>query len=217
MKLIMKLVGSLSLTMWLSMVLIVSVEAQIIDDTVYDSAGEALQAGVEYYIRPAITDFGGRFTLIRRNDSCPYYVGQENSDPSDGYPVAFTPFEGGATVIKQSRDVKIEFQGVGTICIQSSLAWLLGDRDPITGRYLIATGEDTWIYPAGNYFRIEGTSMQNVYSFRWCPTEVCPICRLICQDVGPFVEDGKRLLALDGDRDFVFPVVFQKAQLTSTA
>ncbi|KAF3442316.1 hypothetical protein FNV43_RR16232 [Rhamnella rubrinervis] len=215
MKLIMKLVGSLSLTMWLSMVLIVSVEAQIIDDAIYDTSGEALQAGVEYYIRPAITDFGGRFTLIRRNDSCPYYVGQENSDASDGYPVVFTPFEEGATVIRQSRDVKVEFQGVVTICIQSSYAWLLGDVEPITGRFLITTGEDTSTYPTGNYFRIEGTGIQNVYSLKFCPTEVCPLCKLLCQDIGPLVEDGQRYLALGGD--FVLPVVFQKAQLTSTA
>ena len=216
MKLIMKLVGSLSLTIWLSMVLIVSVEAQIIDDTVYDTAGEALEAGVEYYIRPAITDSGGRFTLILRNDTCPYYVGQENTDASEGKPVVFTPFEEGETVIRESRDVKVEFPGVVSICIQSSYAWLLDDdKEPVTGRNLITTGVDTSTYPIGNYFRIEGTNIQNLYSFSWCPTEVCPTCKFICQDVGPLVEDDERFLTLGGT--FVLPVVFQRAKLTSTS
>ena len=59
---------------------------------VLDTTGQALERGVEYYIKPAITDNGGRFTLINRNDSCPLYVGLENVSGLDGLPVTFTPF-----------------------------------------------------------------------------------------------------------------------------
>ena len=57
-----------------------------------DSVGRPLQHGVEYYINPAITDSGGCFTLINRNGSCPFYVGQENGSRS---PCHFHTFRGG--------------------------------------------------------------------------------------------------------------------------
>ncbi|XP_060668487.1 kunitz type trypsin inhibitor 104-like [Ziziphus jujuba] len=216
------LLGSLSFMIWLLMT-ISSVQAQ--NQPVLDTAGNTLEAGVQYYIRPAITDFGGAFTLILRNGACPYYVGQEftysttssQSSLSESIvpvisgpvPVIFTPFEEGETVIRESRDVKFVFSTL-TVCPEST-SWNLNGVDETTGRRLLSTGEDDWQYPTGNYFRIKGTESEKVYTLEWCPAEVCPICKFACEDnhVGPsLIENGERLAALNGS--FALPVVFQK-------
>ncbi|XP_009344613.2 kunitz type trypsin inhibitor 111-like [Pyrus x bretschneideri] len=205
----MKLIGSLCSCIWL--VMAVSTLAQTSDDSnaVLDTAGQALQSGVDYYINPAITDSGGRFTLINRT-GCPLNVGQENVSGPEGLPVTFSPFVEGETVVREGRDQKIIFSA-STICVQST-AWKVGETDQDTQRRLIITGEDEnqgLPGPARNYFRItKQATPDGVYNLEWCPTEVCPTCRFICGSVGAIVENDKRLLALDGS---ALPVVFERA------
>ncbi|KAB2623526.1 miraculin-like [Pyrus ussuriensis x Pyrus communis] len=205
----MKLIGSICSCIWL--VMAVSTLAQTSDDSnaVLDTAGKALQSGVDYYINPAITDSGGRFTLINRT-GCPLNVGQENVSGPEGLPVTFSPFVEGETVVREGRDQKITFSA-STICVQST-AWKVGETDQDTQRRLIITGEDEnqgLPGPAGNYFRItKQATPDGVYNLEWCPTEVCPTCRFICGSVGAIVENDKRLLALDGS---ALPVVFERA------
>ncbi|KAM4068867.1 hypothetical protein ACB094_12G044600 [Castanea mollissima] len=201
----MRLIGSLG---YIMLVMAISAVAQpsFLPAPVLDSAGRPLQRGVEYYINPAITNSGGRFTLINRNASCPFYVGQENVSGLEGFPVIFTPFVEGETVIREGRDFKVAFSAF-TICIQST-AWKLGETDPKTNRRLIVTGEDQGLQRARNYFRIEKASVGgHIYQISWCPTEVCPFCRFKCGTVGNLVENGKRLLALDGN---VIPITFER-------
>ena len=210
---LMRSIGTLS-CIWL--VMAISAIAQSSNDSspaVLDTTGQALERGVEYYIKPAITDNGGRFTLINRNDSCPLYVGLENVSGLDGLPVTFTPFVEEETVIRENRDTKVVFSAA-TTCVQST-AWKLGERDPETDRRLIVTGEivvdeenQSW-RRAGNYFKLSKSDVgDNIYNIEWCPTEVCPFCRFICGTAGGLIENGKRLLALDGS---VLPVVFERA------
>lgn len=201
----MRLIGSLSCIM---LVMAISAVAQPSSSPapVLDSAGRPLQRGVEYYINPAITDNGGRFTLINRNGSCPFYVGQENVSGLEGLPVIFTPFVEGETVIRENRDFRVAFSAA-TICVQST-AWKLGEKDPESNRRLIVTGEDQSSRRTANYFRIEKASVGgDIYQISWCPTDVCPTCRFDCGTVGNLVENGKRLLALDGN---VIPVTFER-------
>ncbi|XP_050252955.1 kunitz type trypsin inhibitor 104-like [Quercus robur] len=201
----MRLIGSLSCMM---LVMAISAVAQPSSSPapVLDSAGRPLQRGVEYYINPAITDSGGRFTLIDRNGSCPLYVGQENGSGLEGLPVIFTPFVEGETVIRENRDFRVAFSAA-TICVQST-AWKLGEKDPESNRRLIVTGEDQSSQRTANYFRIEKASVGgDIYQISWCPTDVCPTCRFDCGTAGNLVENGKRLLALDGN---VIPVTFER-------
>jgi|UniRef100_A0A2N9F9J8 hypothetical protein len=201
----MKLIGSLSF-IWLVMAISAVAQPSSSPAPVLDNAGRALERGVEYYINPAITDSGGRFTLINRTGSCPFYVGQENVSGLEGFPVTFTPFIEGETVIRENGDLRIVFSAA-TICVQST-AWKLGERDPETERRLIVTGEDQSSRSTGNYFRIVKASVgTNIYEISWCPTQVCPICRFDCGTVGNLVENGKRLSALDGG---VIPVQFER-------
>jgi hypothetical protein len=100
---LMRSIGTLS-CIWL--VMAISAIAQSSNDSspaVLDTTGQALQRGVEYYIKPAITDNGGRFTLINHNDSCPLYVCLENVSGLDGFPVTFTPFVEEETVIRENK------------------------------------------------------------------------------------------------------------------
>ncbi|GMY33452.1 alpha-amylase/subtilisin inhibitor-like [Fagus crenata] len=201
----MKLIGSLSF-IWLVMAISAVAQPSSSPAPVLDNAGRALERGVEYYINPAITDSGGRFTLINRTGLCPFYVGQENVSGLEGFPVTFTPFIEGETVIRENGDLRIVFSAA-TICVQST-AWKLGERDPETERRLIVTGEDQSSRSTGNYFRIVKASVgTNIYEISWCPTQVCPICRFDCGTVGNLVENGKRLSALDGG---VIPVQFER-------
>ncbi|XP_054814023.1 kunitz type trypsin inhibitor 104-like [Prosopis cineraria] len=174
--------------------------------SVLDTNRRPLQRGREYYIKPAITDSGGRFTLINRNNSCPLYVGQLNTDVGKGLPVTFTPYAGEDNVVKVNRDFKVAF-AAATICIQSK-QWKVGERDAKSGRRLIVTGSSNGGRDYSNYFRIVETQFGGIYNIQWCPTEVCPTCRFACGTVGGLRENGKILEALDGN---VLPVVFVRA------
>ena len=206
---LMKLGASLVIYIWLLMAILSSTESS--NDArpaVLDTEGNPLQSGVEYYVRPAITDNGGYFTLINRNDSCPLYVGQQNVVEELKFPLKFTPFIEGENVIRQYSDFKAVFQAF-TLCLQST-AWKVGEEDPESGRRLIVTGEEKGI---GGYFRIEEGNL-GTYHFAWCPTEVCPTCRLRCSPVGVLTENDNRLLALDGGDGL--PVIFERANEVSS-
>ncbi|KAK7342835.1 hypothetical protein VNO80_25791 [Phaseolus coccineus] len=200
-----KLFASLSLAVWL---LTATSTLSQSNRYVMDTHGDAVESDEEYFIRPAITDNGGRFTLINRNQSCPLHVGLENTDLPQGYPVRFTPFarEDDDDDVKVDRDLKVEFVEVSSTCVQST-EWKLGENDTSIGRRVIITGRDDGTNSARNYFRIEETQNASIYNIRWCPTEVCPTCRFICGTGGILRENGKILFALDGS---ALPVVFQK-------
>ncbi|TKY49253.1 Alpha-amylase/subtilisin inhibitor [Spatholobus suberectus] len=194
-----KLIGTcLSLMVWL--VIATAALAESNNARVLDTKGHPLERGKEYYIKPAITDSGGRFTLVSRNKPCPLYVGQENSGADKGLPVVFTPFAKEDDVVRVNRDFKVAFSAA-TICVQGT-EWKLGEKDTKSGRRLIVASGN------GSYFRIVETQTKGVYNIRWCPTDVCPYCKFNCGTAGGLRENGKILLALDGN---VLPVVFERA------
>lgn len=177
-------------------------QAQPSDDLsppVLDTNGQALQRGLEYYILPEDNATGGGLTLVERKDSCPLYVGQKETSGSEGlFPVTFSPFVGEENIVRESHDFIVTFSAF-TTCIQST-AWRVGESDPETGRRFIVTGG------VPGFFRIDrnGTS----YNLGWCPSMACPNCRLRCGFAGILIENGKRLLALDGP---ALPFVFKRA------
>ncbi|XP_004488980.1 kunitz type trypsin inhibitor 106-like [Cicer arietinum] len=190
-------ITSLILVSWLFMA--ITILAQSENVKVLDTKGHPIERGKEYYIKPAITDSGGRFTLINRNGSCPLYVGQENTDLGKGLPVIFTPFAKEDKVVRVDRDFKVKFSAFST-CVQST-EWKLGDRDTKSGRRVIVTGS------SGSYFRIVKTQFEGIYNIRFCPTDVCSFCKYDCGTIGGLRENGKILLALDGN---VLPLVFER-------
>ncbi|CAK7337348.1 unnamed protein product, partial [Dovyalis caffra] len=184
---------------WLTMAICncLAQPAEELSPPVLDTSGQPLETGVEYYILPGITDVAGGLTLVSRNELCPLYVGLRRltSEESDGTKVIFTPYASGETIIRESRDLSVEFQAL-TICIQST-AWRVGEEDSETARRFILTGGEK------SYFRIDNNG--GVYNFSWCPTESCPTCdRPRCGSAGILIENDKRLLALDGPAAFPF-------------
>ncbi|XP_073035929.1 kunitz trypsin inhibitor 5-like [Primulina eburnea] len=175
---------------------------------VLDLDGDKLKEGTQYYILPVIRGRGGGVTLSSRtNRTCPLYVSQAPSEVDNGLPLTFRPVDfnkGG--VIRESTDLNIQFSAV-SICIQSTV-WKLDQYDELTRQYFITTGGvlgSPGPATISNWFKIGRN--QSDYKLVFCPT-VCSFCRVICRDVGIFVEDGNRLLALS---DVPFRVMFKKA------
>lgn len=196
----MRLIGT-SLTLMMVWLIIATTSlAQSNNTKVLDTKGHPLKPGTDYFIKPAITDSGGRVTLINRNKSCPLYVGQENTDSEKGIPVFFTPFAKEDDFVKVNRDFKVAFSAA-TLCLQGT-EWKLGEKDAKSGRRLIVASGN------GSYFRIVDTQFKGIYNIRWCPSDVCHFCKLNCGTVGGLRENGKILFALDGN---VLPVVFERA------
>ncbi|KDP27281.1 hypothetical protein JCGZ_21012 [Jatropha curcas] len=169
---------------------------------VLDTDGQPVQTGVEYYVESGIFDVAGGLTLIRRNDSCPLYVGQEPFTPpnvSRGFPVKFKPYNDSETIIREGRDLTVTFQAF-TTCIQST-AWRIGEVNPAGRRFIVTGGE-------ADYFRIRNNGGD--YSFEWCPAESCPTCeRPRCGAAGIFTENDQKFLILDVP--MAYPFLFSRA------
>ena len=185
--------------------LVMAMAATTQRSAVLDTSGNPLRRGVEYYVKPAITEAGGPFTLVSRNGSCPFYVGQRNVSV-DGIPVTFAPYDEGDNVVRELKNFKVTFSAA-TICVQST-TWKVGETEPVSGRRLIATGEGRYT----NYFYIrKEQDCRSCYSIQWCPTELCPICRFECGSVGNLFENGQRLAALDDGSGSGRSLVFERA------
>lgn len=187
---------SLSLA-WLFMA--VSTMAQT--PAVLDTDGHPLKRGVEYYVLPAATDIAGGLTLVNRTGSCPLYVGQEPlpTAATTGLPVIFTPLAAGESTITEGMDFTVAFSAA-TVCVQST-TWSIGEEDTETSRRLIVSGGEQ-----GDFFRIDKND--GLYNIGWCPRcsgTNCPRPR--CGSVGILIENGIRLLALDGA---AFPFQFRR-------
>ncbi|KAF5176424.1 Kunitz trypsin inhibitor [Thalictrum thalictroides] len=197
---LLKLLGAVTL-LWLVLANPLFIVAQTLTP-VLDTAGQPLRPGPRYYIVPNASNRGGTVTLVTRNNSCPLFVGQENSVGAAGLPVIFSPDIPSPT-IGESRDVAIRFDA-STTCVQST-EWALESNPSSQERTLITT-------KIGNanrrlWLRIDRDA--NGYKLVFCPSN-CPTCRFRCGDVGVYTEkSGRRILALYYPP--ALPVVFRKA------
>nr|KYP57146.1 hypothetical protein KK1_003404 [Cajanus cajan] len=97
----------------------------------------------------------------------------------------FTLFAEGDEVVRVNRDFKVAFSAA-TLCLQGT-EWKVGEKDAKSGRRIIvAWGNGSY------YFRILETQFKGS----------------VAASVGALPENGKILLALDGN---VLPVVFERA------
>ncbi|KAF5185847.1 Kunitz trypsin inhibitor [Thalictrum thalictroides] len=168
---------------------------------VLDTAGQPLRAGAGYYIVPNASNRGGTVTLVSRNNSCPLFVGQENTVGAAGLPVIFTP-DIASAIIGESRDFTVTFDA-STTCIQST-EWALESNPSSQERTLITTGVGS---ARKLYLRIDRDA--NGYKLVFCPSN-CPTCRFRCGDVGVYTDrTGMRILALYYPP--ALPVVFRRA------
>ncbi|XP_047319500.1 miraculin-like [Impatiens glandulifera] len=180
---------------------------------VLDIDGKKLRAETHYYILPVVRGMGGGLSLDftgRVNNSevsfCPLDVVQERLEVENGLPVTFSPVNPKKDVIRESTDHNIQFEAM-TICIQSTL-WQLASQDEATGLYFVATGgqkgnpgKDT----LRNWFKIE--KFDNYYKLVFCPS-VCDICKVICMDVGIYVDENHMRRLVLSEKPFL--VMFKK-------
>nr|XP_027093722.1 kunitz trypsin inhibitor 2-like [Coffea arabica] len=182
-------------------------EAAEAPDPVLDIDGKKLRAGVDYYILPIIRGRGGGLTLASpTGDTCPLSVIQEQLEVKHGLPLIFTPVNPKKDVVRVSTDLNIKFSA-STICVESTV-WKF-EYDEILGQYFIYDGAvegNPGRETVDNWFKIENFDDKD-YKLVFCPT-VCKFCKVICKDVGIFVQGGTRRLALS---DVPLRIMFKKA------
>ncbi|XVF30310.1 hypothetical protein REPUB_Repub16aG0045700 [Reevesia pubescens] len=178
-------------------------------DPVLDITGKKLRTGTNYYILPVFRGRGGGLTLASstRNETCPLDVVQEQLEVSNGLPLTFSPVNIKKGVIRVSTDQNIKFYA-STICVQSTV-WKLANFDDSTQQWLVTSGGvegNPGRETVDNWFKIE--KYEDDYKLVFCPT-VCDFCKVLCRDVGVFIDDaGVRRLALS---DVPFKVMFKRA------
>ncbi|KAK9051207.1 hypothetical protein SSX86_027836 [Deinandra increscens subsp. villosa] len=178
--------------------------------TPFDSDGHEVQPTLKYYITPVPSnESGGGLSLTTRDNFCPPFVVQETTQLSKGLPLRFIPLDNKQNAINLSSDLNIVFNAA-TICVQSTV-WKLGNGgggggdDMVAGRrYYVRSGGvigRPGLGTVSNWFRIEKVGDIG-YKIVFCPS-VCSSCKVVCGDVGVYVESGKRWLALV-DKPLVF-------------
>ncbi|KAL3835316.1 hypothetical protein ACJIZ3_010052 [Penstemon smallii] len=173
---------------------------------VLDIAKNNLQTGSKYYILPVIRGRGGGLTLAHTgNNTCPLDVAQEQHEVENGLPLTFRPVNSKRGVIRVSTDLNIKFSAAPN-CVKSNV-WKLDNFDETMRQYFITSGGvegNPGRETISNWFKIEEYGSD--YKLVFCPT-VCNYCKVICRDVGIFLQDGVRRLAL-GDVPLI--VMFRK-------
>ncbi|WOL06022.1 miraculin-like [Canna indica] len=163
-----------------ALLLIASLSSPSLADPVLDTDGNPLKPGVEYYIRPSVTDVAGGTTLFFPEDA-------EDDD------------------VELEDDFNVEVQAT-TECTESTV-WKI-EFDDRTKRYYVAAGGVKGSPGAGtldNWFQIRW--YQAGYQLVFCP-EVCDTCRRpVCGPLGVHEEGGRLWLGID---DVPFPFVFLK-------
>ncbi|OMP05594.1 Proteinase inhibitor I3, Kunitz legume [Corchorus olitorius] len=204
----MKATASILILFLAALAFLICANAAAAPDPVLDITGKILRTGTDYYILPVIRGRGGGLTLASTgNDTCPLDVVQEQLEVSNGLPVTFSPVNVKKGVVRVSTDQNIKFSAA-SICVQSTV-WKLESFDEATQQWFVTTGGvegNPGRETVDNWFKIE--KYEKDYKLVFCPT-VCDFCKVICRDVGVFIDHrGVRRLALS---DVPFRVMFNKA------
>ncbi|KAF5934208.1 hypothetical protein HYC85_030379 [Camellia sinensis] len=174
---------------------------------VRDIEGKEVRVGIDYYILPVFRGKGGGLTLASTTQRCPLDVVQARQEVDHGLPLTFSPVNPKKGVVRVSTDLNIKFSAA-TICVQSTV-WRLANYDESTRQYFVTTGGvegNPGPETVSNWFKIE--KFNDDYKLVFCPG-VCDVCKVICRDVGIYIDEhGTRRLALS---DVPFKVMFKKA------
>ncbi|KFK42291.1 hypothetical protein AALP_AA2G236700 [Arabis alpina] len=167
-----------------------------VEESVTDINGKPLRTDTAYFILPVVRGRGGGLTISKL---CPNTVHQDQNEVSEGIPLNFSPSVK-SRFIRVSTDLNFMFS-LATI-------WKLENMDQRTNQTFISTcgvGGNPGQTTISNWFKID--KFEDDYKIRFCPT-VCDFCRVICRNIGVFVEGGKRSLVLS---DVPLKVMFKRA------
>ncbi|KNA03166.1 hypothetical protein SOVF_211800 [Spinacia oleracea] len=169
---------------------------------VLDIDGHPLLSSSNYYILPVVRGRGGGLTVSPRNatELCPLNAAQDSREVEDGIPLELYPVNPNDRTVYVSTDLNLVFDAV-PLCVPSgpSFIWQL-TFDEATGRRYVGFGGQTGnpgIETVSNWFKIQKAGSGRFdYKIVFCPS-VCNTCKVMCGDVGVFVEgDGRRLLGI---------------------
>ncbi|KAL3512418.1 hypothetical protein ACH5RR_025135 [Cinchona calisaya] len=184
--------------------------SQILPEAVLDTSGQQLRRGVNYYILPANRRNGGGLTLANgRNGSCPYEIVQALNQGANGLPLRFSPINNDS-IIRENTDNNIWFVNFSSpiVCPQSNVWQLVADGESPPPYFVTIggvegnPGRDT----LPNWFQIQ--KYEDAYQIVYCPNIPCQPCRVLCGNIGIFVDNGRRRLAINQPP---FKVVFRRA------
>ncbi|CAH9066161.1 unnamed protein product [Cuscuta epithymum] len=200
------LISLLSLS--LSLLISSSVAATSPSTAVLDVKGKPLIVGSNYFAFPVIRGSGGGLypaNIKHNNTHCPQDIIQEATEDK-GIPVVLTPVNAkDGNVVPLSTDLNVRFY-TPTTCAKE-MVWKLDAYDQLSNQTFVKTGGaigNPGINTLSSWFKID--KFDNDYKFVFCPS-VCSTCRVICRDVGIFVNKGVRFLVLS---DVPFKVQFEK-------
>ncbi|CAA6666613.1 unnamed protein product [Spirodela intermedia] len=173
---------------------------------VLDIEGNEVRRGITYYVLPN-NGTGGGLTASGRNATCPLYVGKASSETDPGVALIFFPLEQSSDALSEASDTNIAFSS-SPLCAQSMVWKLQGGVSEGASRVYVGldgTLGNPGVATVSNWFNVRKAE-EGGYNLVFCPG-VCEVCRVICGDLGLFVEDGKTWLGLRGSS---FSVVFKK-------
>ncbi|XP_055831501.1 kunitz trypsin inhibitor 5-like [Solanum dulcamara] len=178
-------------------------------DPILDINGKILRTHTTYFVVPVNHKYGGISLETTGNEKCQLGIVQEIYDVHGGA-VALFPVNPKKGIIRVSTDLNVAiFSTHG--CGDQSTVWQLETYDSKTGKYFIKDrGVEGNPGPKTirNWFKIE--KYEQGYKFVYCPS-VCTYCKVICKDVGVYMVNGQRRLALSN-----VPLVFNfKKEFTS--
>ncbi|CDP21779.1 unnamed protein product [Coffea canephora] len=175
---------------------------------VLDTNGEEIRPGVEYYMGTIFRPGGGvTYGKGPGNEICPLAVVQAWLQRGD--PVTFTPVNPEEGVVRVSTDLNIKFAEPPIINFcRGSNVWKVHFNEALKQHFVLTDGVEgnSGCETTANWFKIEAVSDRD-YKFVFCPTVCDSSSEAICKDVGIYMDDGTRRLALGGQP---YAVVFIK-------
>ncbi|XP_059300049.1 miraculin-like [Lycium ferocissimum] len=163
-------------------------------EPVLDINGKILRTHTTYFVVPVKHGkYEGISLESTGNEKCQLGVVQQLYG-GHGSPVALFPVNPKKGVIRVSTDLNIAMFSTHE-CDQSTV-WQLENYDSKTGKYFIKDGGvegNPGPQTIRNWFKIEKHGRS--YKFVYCPS-VCSYCKVICKDVGVYMVNGQRRLAL---------------------
>ncbi|KAI5671894.1 hypothetical protein M9H77_12258 [Catharanthus roseus] len=177
-------------------------------EPVHDIFGNRLRVDQPYSILPFDNRTGRGFVMeVTNNKTCPFDVVQAQ----DYYEIPLQLYPANSKkgdIVRMSTDLNVFFWNTFTSCLLNySNFWKLDKYDNSTGKYFVTTGGvkgNPGPKTISNWFKIEKS--RNGFKFVYCPS-VCKYCKVLCKDVGIFVQNGLRRAALD---DVPFEFNFKK-------
>ncbi|XP_022737266.1 21 kDa seed protein-like [Durio zibethinus] len=167
--------------------------ANAANEPVFDTDGDELRTGVEYYVVSSIRGAGGGGLDLGSspNQICPKFVVQRGLDMEFGRPVVFYPVDANDSVVHQSTDVNIVFlPSIDPYC-RTTTMWKLDNYDHSSGKWWLTTGGirgDPGPQTLTSWFKIEKFRpdfTDRVYRLIFCPS-VCDSCVTLCNDISRY-------------------------------